>query len=483
MYKFTSKVLMFSDSKGGEALIKSSRTQLNGVAEVYAGSISGGDLLVAAEGAEPQPLKNPLTGTVVVAAPKAALSDDLKAAVSAVWEDANLPAPAFVAVSAKNLTPVVVALSAGLNHRLQVTAQRNVDLLNQVAVLRERCEDMSVVTESLRKVLNFESSDTHKMIYELQDTGNMITLPAGGTAYQRLPITILPSLIGGVSFTAASQDEGGQLQAELYSIELDKVLQSNSFDLPKKRSMIFLAPENDISPNTKMVELVLRNTGSSDIKLRGALQETPEEQFRHGSDAVDPNAPAESLMLNLWSQGPRGSELHGVGSRKFQVTAWDKWRNHAERGTPGFEERKWLEKRGQNSLLVHPLPKTFAVAICPITRKTRPYYGLQLNVKLPDKAKAAVDTRFVVSKKKLAFKTPKDVAEFSSQFAGDNADELYRSDWMSVAPGTTFDVTMQWATPTEDCFMYVINTTNGRSQVAAIFTVSDLKLIENASDF
>lgn len=325
-----------------------------------------------------QLLTNPAQGPTIIAgfAPD---QDAIIETITHIWTDALQPAPVFVDVAdtPEALNGVQTALMEIQTGLMTDAMRRNVDLLGQVAALRLRAENLNTTVTTLKEVLVRSQGDAACLLHEGKRWGEPIALAPGRGAVQRLPIAVLPAIIGAVSATVVAK-AASSLTLTVRAVDYDQVLGHLALDLPSGRHIAFVPLTDEINPNARYVEIRFENTGAEDVALEGAFQESPEEGLRLDGDTKDAaDAAVRSARLGLWSVGPkagkgaaqaatRGTSYEVSSNRRRLVASWDIWRNNAARLTPGFEQRDWVAKRGSDGLMVHPLPDTVAIAGCPV---------------------------------------------------------------------------------------------------------------------
>lgn len=484
-FKSIPKILVVTEPVAGKALADGLQQSSGAEAVVYTVVPKGDDLmLIRAEGgpdgpdAEDLPLVNPLTGGTLVVAPDAAEDDPLLERIASIWTDANLPAPHRITQRDGSADEALRLLLGMARTTTREMAEQNVDLLNQIATLRLLSEDLSMENTSLRDLVAFKNADFHHQLYELRALQDRFTLNPGESIRQRLPITVIPSLVGAVSFTAWSLVQGA-LKLRVHAIETAACLQETGIDLVPGRNQVFVRFEQAFTPTMKLIDLEFEVTGSAPIELRMAQQESPEEQVRRDGTFLDEPVWAGSIYLNIWSEGPRRTKVTPGVPRRRVVPAWDLWRNSAQRCTPGFASRNWLHKIGHNGLLVHPITAAYSVAQCRIAQKHAGVVGVVFRVSLPASSSSPVDFRTVF--------TPGEVGVFKDQTACDDyaeqdlaGNEVWRSAWSTLEPGESRMLTIEWDAPQLEGYMVMIASVGASSDQGCHFTVSDLKLIEVA---
>lgn len=381
-------------------------------------------------------LVNPLLGPTVIVcfAEKTAKSTHV-VAVRKVWEDARQPLPTLVNVfkEAGDLAGVQQELLAIQSGLVTDAMQRNVDLLKQVAALRLLSENLNTVVSGLRDILIRNQGGAHRLLYEGKPWGDKIEVKPGQTLRQRFPVSVMPSLIGAVSFEVSGA-ANCNVKVTMFAVDHDEIIATKISTLPSGKHMIFLPIQTEISPNFRFIDIVIENTGITDITLDGALQESPEEGVRFDGDTSD-DQDVRSILFCVWTPGPGKSTVHELSSTRRLVPSLDVWRNGAEKATPGFEQRDWVSKRGPDGLMVHPLPNTAAVACCPLKAREGPFVGARMGFSLPEKASCSVKARLIITQQQTKFENTADALIFAN--ATTTNGEIARSDWLTVAPGTS----------------------------------------------
>lgn len=472
-HKFSSKILCVA---ADEAAFRECVSVFAEQAEVYRVTEDAeGRIVLVTSGGGAEPLLNPLLGPTVLALFDTDVPPALIAQISAVWEDALLPAPMQADATAgstglKQIGLSLMSLQTGL---VTDAMRRNVSLLTQVAALRQRCENLNTVVGGLKQMISQTQSGAHRLLYESTPWGEPVTLQPSQKATQRLPIAVMPSLIGAVSLTV-SATRNTSLTARLVSVETDTVVEELSVPLASGKHLFFMPVRDTMDPNARFVDIEFENTGTAPLALETALQESPEEALRMAGGA-EIEGGARSLNLSLWSPGPgKGTSFETESTRRL-IPSWDIWRNSAKPLTPGFESREWVAKRGAGGLLIHPLPETTAIASCPLKARGAPYVGVQGQFSLADKAASVVQLRLILTADEPTFETAEEAAAFAAADATEA--DIARGAWENVPPGSSRPAAVFADTGQRDCFLNIAVTTNGQAVDFAHFLASGLELI------
>jgi len=440
-------------------------------------------------------LENPLIGPLVVCRNVPAQNDD---PLNAIWTDSGLEVPETVIVDEEaGLDTVWRALLRVHEAMMRSAARRNVDMLAQIAVLRRQVEDLTVLSQTLFTVTAMDSAGAHRLLYEATAYGADRMLRPGSTARQRLPVTILPSLIGAVSLDVSAVAHS-ELQFDLVVTEKEEVSAAQTVAISPGETTLFVRVDNLIDPNARLVDIRIQNTGGSPVILKSAQQESPEEQL-FISDEGEGTDRVGSLNLAVWSHGPNPLLQASAEKPRLALRPHKSWREDASPLTPGFEERGWLAKRGNDGLLVHPLPAgAIAVAVCPVQGGLA-FNGLTLRASLPSKAKGAVDVRLIATGAPLGLESREEVNAFAMGDATQGAPakqlanviyqrhastgepfegELARGAWTMVMPGTERPLGISWEIPVKSVYLHVATFSGDRSTGNAHLVVSDLQLVK-----
>lgn len=472
-HKFSTKVICLTDQKdrvghcaaafGSEADVYQLRREPGNAPVLYPAGKSRGS-----------PLEHPLTGPTVLA-----LYEDtpegLADEVAAIWQDAGLPVPGRAKIGAPEagLAGVSEALLKLQSQLVTDAMRRNASLLTQIAALRQRCEDLNTQVSGLRDVMALNQTGSHRLLHEPKSWSADITLKPGQHVVQRLPVVILPSLIGAVSASVRAQGYG-QITARLTSVEDNTVQEETVLDLSPGTHVLFMPLQTSINPNLRLLDIAFENTGETPIALQQGLQESPEEAAR-----VDGQTPQDdtmrSIRLGVWSHGAGATSSYKTTRVRRQLASWDVWRNQARPLTPGFEAREWVARRGWNALLVHPLPDAFSVASCPVKAKPEPFNGVQVQVTLPERAFSVIRLRLILTETEPKFATAEEAAAYA--LADTSGDEIARSPWTQIIPGCEQPVSLVADRTLEEGYMIVALTTDGHPVDHGHLTLTNLHMI------
>ena len=481
MYKYSPKIVCLLNLEISEMISQEIFNIYSDVANIYVGRRSDEIIYVSeltSDGLQQETvLKNPFTGITIFVVEEHFDGKKIEQ-ITSIWTDAKLDSPRIITISDDYRSHIFTDITRAYILNSENSAKRNVNLLNQIAILRKRCEEYNIVNNELIKLLDQKNQGIHNLLCELIEVDGYIEILKSQNARQRLPITVLPSLIGAISFDIWSDGEG-KIEVELYSVEHNCSHQINRFDVID--NIIFVKIENLFRPGQKIIDLIIRNIGEHTLYLNAALQESPEEKlFIESANLKRDAGLLQSMALSVWSPASGTSRMFKGNHTHRQLEPLDDWRNKAEKGTLGFEDRNWLHKRSLG-LMIHPLPAAIALAICPIRPRKGRFSGFQLEISLPKESFSIVEIQFIVGLTNLKFSTQSEISNFSKT-PPPGFEELYRSEWISIMPGTQKNLIRFWDRPITEAYLYVLNTTNGKPPDFARLTVSDLKLVGNFND-
>ena len=427
-------------------------------------------------------LKNPLTGITIFVVEEHFDGKKIEQ-ITSIWTDAKLDSPRIITISDDYKSHIFTAITRAYILNSENSAKRNVNLLNQTAILRKRCEEYSIVNDKLMELLDQKNEGIHNLLFELIEVDGHIEILKSQNARQRLPITVLPSLIGAISFDIWSDGES-KIEVELYSVEHNCSHQINRFDVFKTYNTIFVQIKNLFWPGQKLIDLIIRNIGEHTLYLNVALQESPEEKLF--IESANPKRDANllrSMALSVWSHASGTSRVFESNNHilRRQLEPLDDWRNRVEKCTPGFNERDWIQKRGRTGLMFQSLSATIALGICPIRPRKGKFSGFQLEISLRKETATIVEVQFIVGLTKLQFSTQSEISNFSN-IPPFGFEELYRSEWISIMPGTQKNLIRFWDRPITEAYLYILNRANRKVVDFAQVVVSDLKLVEVLND-
>lgn len=431
-----------------------------------------GCVRISDQAGEKRELQNPLTGPTVLVNFQE-IDNDFAHQINSIWNNANLEPPTHVSLNERSVSPITISqnmldIQSGI---VTDAMRRNVDLLAQVATLRQHCEDMNTVADGLIDLMNLRQSNRRNLLFSSNPIDLPITLKPGQSLTQRLPVVILPSLIGAIS-TPVKAERQTRISAKIVPVDANWTEEVRNLDIEPGRQLLFAAFEKMVNPNSRVINFILTNTGDHDVELEQALLESPDERAEiSGTDRSD----IWSIRLDIWSLGYKESGTFQLDSRRY-IQSWDIWRNGAKRLTPGFKDRDWLEKRLSNSLLVHPLPDATAVACSPVIARQSKFSGAQVQLSLQEKAESVVFVRMILTTKMPSFTSENEAKIYAEALPETVEGEIVRSDWVEVPPGTARPLMVDSTGKFHEAFICFATTTRRGPIDYAHLICSDLTL-------
>lgn len=420
------------------------------------------------------PLAHPLTAATLLVTLGPETAGSALDAAAALWTEAGLDAPPRLAVadSAESLGTVAGALLDLQAAFVRDAARRNVDLLQQVAALREVTEDQNAAFAQALDILAGPEENA-RLIHGATAFGPGLPLAPDARVVQRLPISIHPRLIGGVSLRVETP-EATILTLSIWSEELQVTLGHHRFELDPGRFVLQmpLALQDGITP--KLLDLVVENGGFAPIHVETALCESPDER------AVTDGPEDFALRVDLYGPKP-------LDARSLPIEAWE---GHAvagtdtlaafEKKTPGNDARNWLNVARRDKLLVHPLPDATAIASLDRVPVDGVPTGVSALLQLRAQAASMVFACISVTTKALDFEDVEEAEAFATGDTAESFGEIARTDWHAVLPGTEQEIALDWTPPARgrpDLKINLMTTTRGQSTACTNFWFRNLAFL------
>ncbi|WP_232796557.1 DUF6212 domain-containing protein [Roseovarius salinarum] len=472
-YRYSPKILFIGMTEGAPDW---ARTVFRASTDLYWVSRNSSELGIVDDEGRASTLTDPLTGPTIIVT---ANDDDpeLVDAVQAIWRDAGLEPPQALPAPAQGeepgkLTNALMTIQARL---VQDAARRNVSLLKQVAALRQSSEDLNLALAHLIKKMKGDEG-TAKAVYEPVPHGDGVVLPPSKTLRQRIPISVVPQLIGGLSCYVTT-DKSAALTMQVWSEERQQVIYEHRFDASPGLSVLFLPFGSPLKFNAKLLDLLVTNEGSGEVMLGTALCESPEERAQ--IDGAPDLESHHALRLDLWSHSDTKAGTHPLPGFRVSRTLSNHYLAEFKKRTPEFSDRNWLNLPKEGGLLVHPLPNTTAIASLEEFPVSGRLCKVSCDVMARHVAKSTILACVSVTRKAVDPDTLEEVNEYASGSAAERFEEIARTEWIPVVPGTQKDFSLSLDVSDchlKDCHLNLMTTTSGESTSHAHFIFKEVAL-------